>query len=222
MTRNVRVAWPAATDGCYVCPPRASVVDPPSAGSDRAARKRCDRSLPLPGAQSKDALHGRTVEAKHASAGSHKGDRGWQAEAVRRGRTARFVDEGLSYAHMTTGDAGDEIGRAQVEDRETLQGHVSDLTRKAEAATRLYDRTAWIRYVAIFVPVPFVVLLFRLHMQAWHYYVAGALFLAVALVIYAMDLAAVAKRDKAIDAVQRAQEALEAARMSQRDTGSFG
>ena len=120
---------------------------------------------------------------------------------------------------MTEADASDEIGTAQVEDLETLQRHVSDLTRKADAATQTYDRTAWIRYGAIWVPIPFVVLLFRLHMQVWHYYVAGALFLAVALVMYAMDLAAVAKRDKAIQAVQRAQEAYEVARMSQRDAG---
>ncbi len=120
-------------------------------------------------------------------------------------------------AHMTKGDASVEIETAQVEDLETLQRRVSDLARKADAATQTYDRTAWIRYAAIFVPIPFVVLIFRLHMQAWHYYVAGALFLAVAVVLYAMDLAAVAKRDKAIQAVRRAQEACEVARMSQRD-----
>lgn len=124
--------------------------------------------------------------------------------------------------HMTSADVSVKLGTAQVEDLETLQRHVADLTRKAEVATRIYDRTAWIRYVAIFVPVPFIVLVFRLHMQAWHYYVAGALFLAVALVMYAMDLAAVAKRDNAIGAVQRAQETYEAARMSQREAGSFG
>ena len=120
---------------------------------------------------------------------------------------------------MTEADASDEIGTAQVEDLETLQRHVSDLARKADAAIQTYDRTAWIRYGAIWIPIPFVVLLFKLDMQVWHYYLAGALFLAVALVMYAMDLAAVAKRDKAIQAVQRAQEAYEVARMSQRDAG---
>src|SRR5688572_33080455 len=120
---------------------------------------------------------------------------------------------------MTKGDAPVGIGAAQVEELETLNRRVSDLARKADAATRTYDRTAWIRYAAIFVPIPFVVLLFRLQMQAWHYYVAGALFLAVMFVMYAMDLAAVAKRDKAIQAAQRAHEAYEDARMSHRDAG---
>jgi hypothetical protein len=117
---------------------------------------------------------------------------------------------------MTICDADMESGTVQVEDLATLQRRVSDLARDADAATQAYDRTFWIRYAAIFVPIPFVVLLFRLHMQSWHYYVAGALFLAAMLVIYAIDLAAVAKRDKAIQAVQRAQEALDIAQMSQR------
>ena len=112
---------------------------------------------------------------------------------------------------MTEADAIAEIGAAQVEDVGTLQRHAADLTRKADAATQSYDRAAWIMYGAIWVPIPFVLLLFRLHLQVWHYYVAGALFLAVALVLYAMDLAAVAKRDKAIQAAERAQEAYEVA-----------
>ena|SRR5688572_15873152 len=118
---------------------------------------------------------------------------------------------------MTKGDAPVGIGAAQVEELETLNRRVSDLARKADAATRTYERTAWIRYAAIFVPIPFVVLIFRLHMQAWHYYVAGALFLAVMIVLYAMDLAAVAKRDEAIQALRRAQEAYKVARELQRD-----
>lgn len=120
---------------------------------------------------------------------------------------------------MTKADASNEITTARVADLEALQRHVSDLARKADEATQTYDSTAWIRYAAIFVPVPFLLLLVRLHIQAWHYYVAGAMFVTVALVMYAMDLAFVAKRDKAIRAVQQAQEAYEAARMSQRDDG---
>ena len=120
---------------------------------------------------------------------------------------------------MTKADASDEVGTAQVEDLQVLQRHVSDLAREADAATQAYDRTTWIRYAAILVPIPFLVLLVRLRMQAWHYYVTGALFLAAALVMYVMDLAAVAKRDKAIQAARRAQEAYEVARVSQRDAG---
>ena len=122
-------------------------------------------------------------------------------------------------AHMTEADAIAGIGTAQVDDLEPLQRHAADLTRKADAATRTYDRAAWIRYGAIWIPIPFVLLLFRLDLQVWHYYLAGALFLAVGLALYAMDLVAVAKRDQAIQAAERAQKAYEAARMSQPDAG---
>jgi hypothetical protein len=121
-------------------------------------------------------------------------------------------------ARMTDANASEEIGTEQVGDLQALQRHVLDSKRKADAATQTYDRTAWIRYAAIWVPVPFVVLLLRLHLEAWGYYVAGAVFIVVAAVMYAMDLAAVAKRDKAIQAAERAQEVYEeAARISQLD-----
>src|SRR5687767_1924503 len=84
-------------------------------------------------------------------------------------------------AHMTKADASDDIGTAQVEDLETLQRHVLDLAREAEETTQICDRMAWIAYAAMFIAIPFGVLLFRIHMQAWHYYVAGALFLACAV-----------------------------------------
>ena len=116
---------------------------------------------------------------------------------------------------MNESDTSDEIATAQVEDLETLERRLSYLTREADAATRIGDRAAWIGYAAIFIAIPFVVVLFRLHMQAWHYYVAGALFVAGALVTHAMELAAMAKRDKAIQALQGAQEAYEVARAHQ-------
>lgn len=112
---------------------------------------------------------------------------------------------------MTEARASDEIGTEQVEDLEALQNRASDLQRRADAATQAYERTSWIMYAAIFIPVPFVVLLLRLHMAAWGYYVAGAAFVAVAVAMYAMDLAAVAKRDETIQAALRARKAYEEA-----------
>jgi hypothetical protein len=117
---------------------------------------------------------------------------------------------------MTKADVSAEIVTAQFQDLETLQRRLSELAHEADAATQTYDRTAWIRYAAIWIPIPFLVLLFRVHMQAWHYYVAGALFVVVSLVMYVVDLAAVEKRDETVEAAQRALEAYEAARMSQR------
>jgi hypothetical protein len=63
-----------------------------------------------------------------------------------------------------------------------------------DAVTSLYDRVAWISYAVIFLGIPLVVLVFRLHMQAWHYYLAGALFVVGALLIDAMNMAEMAKR----------------------------
>ena len=113
---------------------------------------------------------------------------------------------------MSGADASDEIVTAQVDDLETLRRQMSDLAREAGAAARAGDRAAWIGYATIFIAIPFVVVLFRLHMQAWHYYVAGALFLVGALVTHALELAAMTRCDSALSAVQRAQEAYEAAR----------
>ena len=56
------------------------------------------------------------------------------------------------------------------------------------ANTKFLDRVAWVLYVFIFGLIPFVVLIFRLDMLAWHYYLAGALFLAGALAICAINL----------------------------------
>ena len=109
---------------------------------------------------------------------------------------------------------------APVADVEALRRRASALKRESEAATRRYDRTAWIRYVALWVPIPLMVLAFKLRMEAWHYYVVGALFAALAAVIYAIDMAAVAARDRAIDAADAAQAGYEEAlRASRRDHG---
>ena len=92
------------------------------------------------------------------------------------------------------------------------------MKREAEAATRRYDRLAWIRYVALWVPIPLMVLAFKLRMEVWHYYVVGAVFVAVAAVIYAIDMAAVAARDRAIEAADAALvDYEEALRASQRE-----
>ena len=118
-----------------------------------------------------------------------------------------------SVAQMTDADAPAGIGTGSLEDLAALTRLASDLKRKADAATRSYDRTAWIRYAAIFVPIPFGVLLLRFHLGAWGYYLAGALFIVVALAVYVTDIVAVERRDRTVQAAQRAQAAC-AARMS--------
>jgi heme O synthase-like polyprenyltransferase len=52
----------------------------------------------------------------------------------------------------------------------------------------ILDRVAWAIYLFIFAVIPFTVVFFRTDMIAWHYYLAGAMFLAGALAICAINL----------------------------------
>ena len=97
-------------------------------------------------------------------------------------------------------------------DLEALQHEASALKADADAATRIYDRETWIRLTLVFFPVPFVVVLLRLHMEAWGYYVAGAFLVMSAAVLVALDGRAAARRDQAIRAAERAQQAYNEAR----------
>jgi hypothetical protein len=64
-----------------------------------------------------------------------------------------------------------------------------------EAKAEMYDGLAWTAYAGMFLAIPFAVMAFRLHMQAWHYYLAGGLFLGCAALFFAVDFAATALRD---------------------------
>jgi hypothetical protein len=99
----------------------------------------------------------------------------------------------------------------RIEDIETLQRQAAALKAKADAATRAYNRATWVRFVLVFFPVPFVVVLFRLSLEVWHYYVAGALFIIFAAVLFAVDGAAAAKRNASVHAAESAQKAYEEA-----------
>lgn len=72
---------------------------------------------------------------------------------------------------------------------------------------RTYDRETWIRLALVFFPVPFVVVIVRLHIPAWGYYVAGGFLVASAALLVFLDGRAAAKRDRAVDAAQRARQA---------------
>jgi hypothetical protein len=99
-----------------------------------------------------------------------------------------------------------------VHDIEGLERRASALEANAEAVTRAYDRATWVRFVLVFFPIPFVVVLFRLELEAWHYYVAGALYVGFAAALVAVDGAAAARRDAAIQAAQSARKACNEAR----------
>ena len=100
-------------------------------------------------------------------------------------------------------------------DLETLHHEAAALQAEADAASRTYDRETWIRFVLVFFPVPFIVVLIRLQLEAWGYYVAGGLLLGSAALLVALDGAAAAKRDRAVHAAERAQRAYDQARTAQ-------
>jgi hypothetical protein len=106
------------------------------------------------------------------------------------------------------------------EDLEALQREAAALTAAADAATRTYDRETWIRFALVFIPVPFIVLLLRLEMEAWGYYVAGATFFVSAAFLVRLDGKAAARRDRAVEAAEMAQKACTAAQGAAVDFGA--
>ncbi len=101
-----------------------------------------------------------------------------------------------------------------VDDVERLRRQASVLETTAEALTRAYNRATWVRFLLVFIPVPFVVLLLRLYLDAWGYYVAGGLFIVCGAALFSLDSAASAKCDAATRAAETARKALEDARKS--------
>ncbi len=104
------------------------------------------------------------------------------------------------------------IGSEPVDEVERLQRQASALETTAEALTLAYNRATWIRFLLVFIPVPFVVLLLRLYLDAWGYYVAGGLFIVCGAALFSLDSAASARCDAATEAAERARKALEEAR----------
>ena len=99
-----------------------------------------------------------------------------------------------------------------------LRRRASRLKAAADKASRTYDRETWIRFILVFFPVPFVVVLLRLQIEAWGYYVAGALFILSAMALYRLDGVAATRRDRAVQAADDAQKAYDS-RMAEGDVG---
>jgi hypothetical protein len=97
------------------------------------------------------------------------------------------------------------------DDLSTLHQRARALERHAEARTQAYQRATWMRFVGVFFPIPFVVVLLRLEMAAWTYYVWGALILLGGAVLYVIDTAASTRVDEAVEAAATARKAYEEA-----------
>jgi hypothetical protein len=99
----------------------------------------------------------------------------------------------------------------QTEDLEALQRQASALAAEAHALTETYRRATWVRFTLVFFPVPFVVVLLRLDLESWHYYLAGAAYLGFSALLYSLDSRASDKCDAAVRAAGRARQAYELA-----------
>ena len=84
---------------------------------------------------------------------------------------------------------------------------IEALQREAGALTAAYRRGAWFRFVLVFFPIPFVVVLVRLQLDFWHYYVAGAAYLVFSAALFVIDSKAAGKCDRAQKAVDEARRA---------------
>ncbi|HEU5295772.1 MAG TPA: hypothetical protein VFU71_13405 [Burkholderiaceae bacterium] len=73
----------------------------------------------------------------------------------------------------------------------------------SDAPMTIHDRVAWIAYAVIFLVIPLVVLVWREHLQTWHYYLAAGLILVGALLIEAMNVAHTPEPDEADSTAQR-------------------
>ena len=97
------------------------------------------------------------------------------------------------------------------QDLASLQQRAIALASHARAKTQAYQRATWIRFVAVFFPIPFIVVLLRLEMAAWTYYVWGGLLLLSGAVLYVIDTAASTRVDEAVEAAATARKAYEEA-----------
>lgn len=100
---------------------------------------------------------------------------------------------------------------ASAHDLSSLQQRALALESHADAKTQAYQRATWIRFVGVFFPIPFVVVLLRLEMAAWTYYVWGALIILGGAVLYVIDTAASTRVDEAVEAAATARKAYEEA-----------
>jgi hypothetical protein len=94
----------------------------------------------------------------------------------------------------------------------TLEQRAVSLRAQADDLEHAYQRATWVRFVLVFFPVPFVVVLLRLQIDAWMYYVFGGLIILSGGILYIIDGRASAKVDAAVAAAEQARRACDAAR----------
>ncbi|HEX2885451.1 hypothetical protein [Vineibacter terrae] len=94
-----------------------------------------------------------------------------------------------------------------VGDVDALRRAADVLGRQAAAAERAYERRSWLKLAVVLFPVPILVALFRLRLDAWGYYILGASYVALACLMLVLDRRDVAIRERARQAADRARDA---------------
>ncbi len=97
------------------------------------------------------------------------------------------------------------------DDLEGMRRRAAELQAAAEAEARRYDRETWVRWLGVIFPIPFIVVLLRLHLDAWTYYVTGGLLIVSAMVLFELDTAARDRSNAAEQAAEAARRDYEAA-----------
>ena len=101
-----------------------------------------------------------------------------------------------------------------MDDIEGLRRRATSLRAEADALTDRYRRATCIRFTLFFFPVPFVVVLLRLHIEAWTYFVFGGAYLLFSALLYVWDSRASARCDAAERAAEAAEQAAGVSRPS--------
>jgi len=97
-----------------------------------------------------------------------------------------------------------------------LRRQMWERQKQARAAVRAYNRASWMRFAAVFIPVPLVAVTFRLYLEAWHYYILGGAFIFFAGLLYVLDDRAADRREAALKAGRNARAAYQKARAAAR------
>ena len=99
-----------------------------------------------------------------------------------------------------------------MDDIEGQRRRASTLRAEADALANSYRRATWLRFTLVFFPVPFVVVLLRLHIESWMYFIFGGAYLGFSALLYVWDSRAAARCDvaaRAAEAAERAAHALQ-------------
>ncbi len=88
-----------------------------------------------------------------------------------------------------------------------LQQRAAALRAEATALTLAYRRQTWLRFALVFIPVPLVLVLLRLQIEAWHYFLFGGAYIGLSALLYIIDGRASGRCDVADRAADEAERA---------------